>query len=179
MRVAVGSDHAGVPLIGAAIDELRSLGHEVVDLGTHDASQPDDYPDYAVLVAEKVLNGECERGVLICGSGVGASVAANKIPGIRAGLCHDSVLGPPGGRARSHERARSWGQGDWRRTSARIDTPLRQREIQPGGTPPAGLAKVAAIEKRCAVQPASSPSPPQRQRDVGREGAALIPCPKR
>jgi ribose 5-phosphate isomerase B len=90
MRIAVGSDHAGVPLNEAAIGELRNLGHEVVDLGTHDASQPDDYPDYAVLVAERVVSGQCERGVLICGSGVGASVAANKIPGIRAGLCHDS-----------------------------------------------------------------------------------------
>jgi len=90
MRIAVGADHAGVPLNEAVIDELRRLGHDVVDLGTHDASQPDDYPDYAVLVAETIVSGECERGVLVCGSGVGVAVAANKVPGIRAGMCHDS-----------------------------------------------------------------------------------------
>ena len=89
MRIAVGADHAGVPLNEAAIAELRRLGHEVVDLGTHDCSQPDDYPDYAAAVAEEVASGRCERGLLICGSGVGVAVAANKFPGIRAGMCHD------------------------------------------------------------------------------------------
>ena len=69
--------------------ELRRLGHEVVDLGTHDASLPDDYPDHAVAVAREVVSGRCERGILICGSGVGVAAAANKFPGIRAGMCHD------------------------------------------------------------------------------------------
>jgi ribose 5-phosphate isomerase B len=90
MRIAVAADHAGVPLNQDVIDELRRLGHEVVDLGTHDAAIPDDYPDSAVAIAQEVLAGRCERGILICGSGVGAAVAANKIPGIRAGLCHDT-----------------------------------------------------------------------------------------
>jgi ribose 5-phosphate isomerase B len=90
MRIAVGADHAGVPLNEVAIVELRRLGHEVVDLGGHDPSQPDDYPDYAVAVAEEVKSGRCQRGLLICGSGVGVSVAANKFPGIRAGMCHDT-----------------------------------------------------------------------------------------
>ena len=90
MRVAVGADHAGVPLNQAVIDEVRKLGHEVVDLGTHDASQPDDYPDYAAAVAAKVVAGECERGILVCGSGVGVTVAANKILGVRACMCHDT-----------------------------------------------------------------------------------------
>ncbi len=90
MRIAVGADHAGVPLNERAIAELRRLGHEVVDLGTHDASQPDDYPDYAVAVAREVVSGRCERGLLICGSGVGVTVAANKIAGIRACMCHDT-----------------------------------------------------------------------------------------
>jgi len=90
MRVAVGADHAGVPLNQAVIDEVRKLGHEVVDLGTHDASQPDDYPDYAAAVAAKVVSGECERGILVCGSGVGVTVAANKILGVRACMCHDT-----------------------------------------------------------------------------------------
>ena len=90
MRVAVGADHAGVPLNQAVIDEVQKLGHEVVDLGTHDASQPDDYPDYAAAVAAKVVSGECERGILVCGSGVGVTVAANKILGVRACMCHDT-----------------------------------------------------------------------------------------
>ena len=90
MRIAVGADHAGVPLNEAAIAELRRLGHEVVDLGTHDPTQPDDYPDYAVAVTQQITSGRCERGVLVCGSGVGVSVAANKIHGIRAAMCHDT-----------------------------------------------------------------------------------------
>ena len=90
MRIAVGADHAGVPLNELAIAALRKLGHEVVDLGTHDASQPDDYPDYAAAVAEQVASGRCERGLLVCGSGVGVTVAANKIRGIRACMCHDT-----------------------------------------------------------------------------------------
>src|SRR6185437_9530104 len=90
MRIAVGADHAGTPMNETAIAELRRLGHDVVDLGTHDPSQPDDYPDYAVAVAEEVTSGRCERGLLICGSGVGVSVAANKFPGVRAALCHDT-----------------------------------------------------------------------------------------
>jgi ribose 5-phosphate isomerase B len=90
MRVAVGADHAGVPLNQTVIDELRKLGHDVVDLGTHDASQPDDYPDYAAEVAAKVVAGDCDRGILVCGSGVGVTVAANKVLGIRACMCHDT-----------------------------------------------------------------------------------------
>jgi ribose 5-phosphate isomerase B len=90
MRIAVGADHAGVPLNEKAIAALRAEGHDVIDLGSHDPSQPDDYPDYAAAVAEEVVSGRCERGLLICGSGVGVAVAANKVPGIRAGMCHDS-----------------------------------------------------------------------------------------
>src|SRR5579884_802201 len=90
MRIAVAADHAGVPLNGAVIAELRRLGHNPLDLGTHDASSGDDYPDRAADLCRAVLAGKAERGVLICGSGVGASVAANKFAGIRAGLAHDS-----------------------------------------------------------------------------------------
>jgi RpiB/LacA/LacB family sugar-phosphate isomerase len=89
MRFAVAADHAGVALKDAVRDHLRSLGHEVEDLGTH-TTDPVDYPDYAVLVARAVVGGAVERGVLVCGSGVGAAVAANKVRGIRAGLCHDT-----------------------------------------------------------------------------------------
>jgi ribose 5-phosphate isomerase B len=90
VRIAVGADHAGVPLNEIAIKELQRIGIEVVDKGTHDPTQPDDYPDYALAVAEEVSSGRCDRGVLVCGSGVGVSVAANKIKGIRAALCHDT-----------------------------------------------------------------------------------------
>jgi|SRR5207248_1296120 len=90
MRIAVAADHGGVPLNEAVIAELRRLGHEVTDLGGHDAAQPDDYPDFATALAREILEQRCQRGILICGSGVGACVAANKIPGIRAGLAHDS-----------------------------------------------------------------------------------------
>ena len=89
MRIAVGADHAGFPLKALAVAELQQLGHEVLDLGT-DSDEPVDYPDFAQAVAEAVMRGEAERGLLLCGSGVGASVAANKVPGVRAAVCHDT-----------------------------------------------------------------------------------------
>jgi RpiB/LacA/LacB family sugar-phosphate isomerase len=90
MKLVAGSDHAGVDLKRAVVDRLRSDGHQVIDVGTNDAAVAVDYPDYAVAVAREILDGRAERGVLICGSGVGASVAAAKIAGIRAAVCHDS-----------------------------------------------------------------------------------------
>ena len=89
MKITIGSDHAGFALKKVLIDHLQKLGHQLTDVGT-DSTAPVDYPDYAEAVALGVLQGGSERGILICGSGVGACVAANKIPGIRAGLCHDS-----------------------------------------------------------------------------------------
>lgn len=89
MKIAVGSDHAGFPLKQEMADRLRREGHEVVDVGTH-STVPVDYPDSAAAVGRAVVGGQAERGVLICGSGVGASVAANKIKGVRAAICHDA-----------------------------------------------------------------------------------------
>jgi RpiB/LacA/LacB family sugar-phosphate isomerase len=89
MRVAIGADHAGFELKRMVGKRLGELGHEVLDLGTNSTS-PVDYPDFAEAVGEAIRAGRADRGVLICGSGVGASVAANKLPGIRAGLCHDT-----------------------------------------------------------------------------------------
>jgi len=89
MRIAVGSDHAGFVLKQAVADDLRQAGHEVVDVGTH-STEPVDYPDSAEAVGRAVIDGRAERGVLVCGSGVGASVAANKLRGIRAAVCHDA-----------------------------------------------------------------------------------------
>src|SRR5207247_4865774 len=90
MRLAVGADHAGFSLKQALVTYLKEVGYEVQDVGALRPDPNDDYPDFAQAVAEAIVNGQTERGVLICGSGVGASVAANKIPGIRAGLCHDT-----------------------------------------------------------------------------------------
>ena len=89
MKISIGSDHAGFPLKQEVAAHLREQGHEVIDLGTNSAD-PVDYPDFAEAVGKSILNGTVKRAVLICGSGVGASVAANKMPGIRAGLCHDT-----------------------------------------------------------------------------------------
>lgn len=89
MKVAIGSDHAGFELKKILLDELKKAGHEPVDVGAYD-EQPSDYPDFAEKVGLSVKDGETERGILICGSGVGASVAANKIPGIRAGNVTDT-----------------------------------------------------------------------------------------
>jgi len=89
MRIAIGADHAGFDLKQQLIPIVEQLGHEVVDVGTHDTKSVD-YPDYAEAVGMAVREGRAVRGILVCGSGVGASVAANKIPGIRAGLCHDT-----------------------------------------------------------------------------------------
>jgi ribose 5-phosphate isomerase B len=89
MNLAVASDHAGYPLKGRAIEQLRKEGHQVIDLGTN-STEPVDYPDYARAVAEAVLSGRAERAVLICGSGAGACVAANKFKGILAATCHDT-----------------------------------------------------------------------------------------
>jgi RpiB/LacA/LacB family sugar-phosphate isomerase len=95
MRIAIGADHAGFELKQLIGDYLRHLGHDVVDVGTN-SDDPVDYPDYAEAVSQVVLEGRAERGVLICGSGVGTSVSANKIPGIRAGLCHNTYAARQG-----------------------------------------------------------------------------------
>ncbi len=89
MRIVLGADHAGFELKGALRPELERLGHEVLDVGTF-SPDPVDYPDIAALVARAVQSGQADRGVLVCGSGVGACVAANKLHGIRAGVCHDT-----------------------------------------------------------------------------------------
>jgi ribose 5-phosphate isomerase B len=89
MRLVLGSDHAGFVLKQEIAEELRKRGHDVLDVGTC-STEPVDYPDSAEAVGLAVTDGRAERGVLICGSGVGASVAANKIPGVRACVCHDA-----------------------------------------------------------------------------------------
>jgi ribose 5-phosphate isomerase B len=89
MKIVIGSDHAGFQLKVAMGDLLRSLGHDVLDIGAFNEN-PSDYPDYAEAVGRAVVDKKAERGLLVCGSGVGVSVAANKIPGVRAAMCHDT-----------------------------------------------------------------------------------------
>ncbi len=90
MRIVLGADHAGFDMKHDALAFVRELGHQVLDVGAHTGLQPDDYPDFAEAVGLAIRNHQADRGILICGSGVGASIAVNKIPGIRAGICHDS-----------------------------------------------------------------------------------------
>jgi len=88
MKIVIGSDHAGWILKGGVVAHIKSLGHEVIDVGSHDPN-PVDFPDIAKALTAKVLSGECARGIMVCGTGVGASIAANKVRGIRAAVCHD------------------------------------------------------------------------------------------
>jgi ribose 5-phosphate isomerase B len=90
MKLVISADHAGFPLKEEVRAYLTKAGHELVDLGAYDGDHPDDYPDYAEKVGDAIRQGVARRGILICGSGVGVCVAANKIPGIRAGMCHDT-----------------------------------------------------------------------------------------
>lgn len=95
MKVAVGFDHAGFPLKKTVLDAVRDAGHEPIDLGT-DSAEPVDFPDYSAKVGRAVQTGEAERGILVCGSGVGACIAANKLKGIFASICHDTYSAAQG-----------------------------------------------------------------------------------
>ena len=90
MRIAFAADHAGFELKTELLARLAPLGHELIDLGGDGSNLEDDYPDYSKALALAILEGRADRGILVCGSGVGASIAASKMPGIRAGLCHDT-----------------------------------------------------------------------------------------
>jgi len=90
LKLVIASDHAGFPLKEEVRANLAAAGHEVIDLGAYKVEPEDDYPDFAEKVGEAIVSGVAPRGILICGSGVGVCVASNKIPGIRAGMCHDT-----------------------------------------------------------------------------------------
>ena len=96
MKVAIGADHGGYTLKSDMVRVLESLGHDVIDKGAHSFDSEDDFPDFAAPVAEAVQTGDAERGIILCGSGVGACIAANKFPGVRAGLCHDTYSAAQG-----------------------------------------------------------------------------------
>ena len=146
MRIVIGSDHAGFALKSKMGDAIRALGHEILDVGAFNEN-PSDYPDFAELVGRAVADGKSDRGVLVCGSGVGVSVAANKIPGIRAAVCHDTYSAHQGvehddmnvlvigarviGTALAHELVRSFMAANFTH---------EERHVR-------RLAKVAVIEK--------------------------------
>ena len=88
MKIAIGSDHAGFALKTALLDSIRAMGYEISDYGSYDPA-PVDFPDIARKVCAAVLDGSCRRGIMFCGTGVGAAIACNKVPGIRASVCHD------------------------------------------------------------------------------------------
>ena len=90
MKIALGTDHAGLDLKKVIATYLAQLGHDVTDVGAHEFDPVDDYPDFAAAVAHEVAVGNVDRGLLVCGSGVGASIAANKVVGVRAAMCHDT-----------------------------------------------------------------------------------------
>lgn len=92
MRIAIGADHAGYDLKERLKDYLKQEGHEVIDVGAHNYIPGDDYPIYAAAAAEKVAGGEADRGIVICDSGIGVDIVANKVPGIRSALVHDEEL---------------------------------------------------------------------------------------
>ena len=151
MKIVIGSDHAGFQLKVAMGDLLRSLNLEVLDVGAYD-EKPSDYPDFAEKVGRAVLDGKAERGVLICGSGVGASVAANKFAGIRAGICHDTYSAHQGvehdhmnvlvlgGRIIGEELAHELVRAFVGAKQSQDERHLRR------------LAKVEAIESRCGLK---------------------------
>lgn len=95
MKIAVGCDHAGFPLKDVVIESVKAAGHEVIDVGTYSADAVD-FPDFTKKVGEKIQSGEAERGVLICGSGIGAAIAANKMKGVYASICHDTYSAAQG-----------------------------------------------------------------------------------
>jgi RpiB/LacA/LacB family sugar-phosphate isomerase len=168
MHLAVASDHAGFHLKQKVVEFLETMGHNVEDLGTYDTT-PVDYPDTAEAVATAILTERVERAVLLCGSGVGASVAANKFPGIRAGLCHDTYSAHQGvehdhmnvlvlggrviGQELAHELVRAF-----------VDAKQSQEERHLRR-----LAKIDAIEAKCGVEAVSG----SRQMQDSKKGRAL------
>jgi ribose 5-phosphate isomerase B len=120
MKIIIGSDHIGFPLKANLKGFLENLGHEVLDVGCEDEADLVDYPDVASKLAESVARGEFNRGVLICGTGIGMAIAANKVPGVRAALCHDVY---------SAERARKSNDAQIITMGAQIVAPTLAREL--------------------------------------------------
>lgn len=146
MRLAFGADHAGFELKNHLVEFARTLGHEVLDLGTH-GPESVDYPDFAEAVAGKVADGEVDLGVVLCSNGVGISITANKVPGIRCALCHTSW---GAARARQHTNANMLALGAWeigRGVAEDILAAFLRSEFE-GGRHERRVNKLMDVEKR-------------------------------
>ena len=147
MKIALGADHAGYELKELLVATLREWGHEVIDLGTNDAQTSVDYPDFGSAVGHSVASGEADLGVAVCGSGIGISIAANKVPGVRAALVHDATSARL---AREHNHANVLCMG-----SRLIGPPVAQDALaawlgaEPGeGRHLARIAKLSQLDQR-------------------------------
>jgi len=177
MRIAVGADHGGFELKAHILEQLQAGGHTPLDVGTHN-SDPVDYPDLARAVAEAILEGKADRGIVICGSGVGASIVANKFPGIRAGLCHDTYSAHQGrehddtnvlclgarivGTALAHDIVKTWLEATF------SGEPRHVRRLE----------KLSAIENEY-VRAFGRETAPSRTSTGPRQGSAAMPHPIR
>jgi len=147
MKVAVASDHAGFKLKKMVLSHLRQKSIAVVDMGTY-STEPVDYPDFARLAAQAVSRGECERGIIICGTGIGASIAANKVRGVRAALCHDGYTARA---CREHNNANVLAMGErvigegvaLEIVDIFLETPFA------GGRHQRRVEKIVALEEQC------------------------------
>jgi len=147
LRIVIGSDHFGYPLKEDLKAYLQELGHEAVDIGCERADQPVDYPDVAVELAEKIAQGEYDRGILVCGTGIGMAMVANKVPGVRAAVAHDAY---------SAERARASNDAQIVTFGARIVGPGLARKLLgiwlgtefQGGRSERKVAKIKQIDAR-------------------------------
>jgi len=146
MKIAIGNDTKGYDLKLFLLKTLRERGYEVDDLGCHGVQPPVDYPDYAWAVGEGVVSGKYERGILICGTGIGMSIAANKIPGVRAALCYDVF---PAILTREHNDSNVLCTGGWVVTPEKaLEVALQWLEMRfAGGTHQARLDKIKEFEK--------------------------------
>jgi ribose 5-phosphate isomerase B len=147
MKVAVGADHAGLPAKTQVVETLRLAGHEVLDLGTN-STESVDYPDYALAVSERVVSGEAAMGILCCGTGLGMSMTANKVPGIRAAACHDIYTAEM---ARRHNDANVLCIGARVLDDAAVDMVVSAFVDTPfdGGRHMARVEKINATDKLC------------------------------
>ena len=157
MKIVMGSDHYGYSLKEDLKAYLEELGHEPVDLGCFGAAEPVDYPDVAVEVAEKIARGEYARGILICGTGIGMAIVANKIPGVRAACCHDTY---------SAERARKSNDAQILTMGAQVVGPALGRQLLDhwlaaefaGGRSTAKVDKIKKLDRQFRAQP-DAPQP--------------------
>ena len=155
MKILIGGDHAGLPLKQHLIPFLKAAGHEVEDIGAFENNPADDYPDFALAVAEGVAGGRADRGIVACGSGVGASIAANKVKGARACLCHDTYTASQGVEHDAMNVLCIGGRVIGVTTAERVVEAFLNAEYSGEERHARRLAKITAAEQR--FQPAAKP----------------------